>query len=207
MALQRHVVLFARAPRLGLGKRRLAREAGDLAAWRFHRFNTGRVLRRLAADRRWTTLLAVTPDRAAWRPEALWPLPVRVIAQGPGDLGARMARPMHDLPHGPVVIVGSDIPGVRARHAAEAFGLLGRFDAVIGPADDGGYWLIGMRRRPCVRTPFAGVRWGGPYALADTLANLRRAGLSVGFLEPLSDVDTAADLRALSSASAAGQCR
>lgn len=195
MTLQHHVVLFARAPRLGRGKRRLAREVGDVRAWRFHRLNTGRVLRRLAGDRRWTTWLAVTPDRAALDRRGLWDLPVRVIPQGAGDLGRRMARPMHRLPPGPVVIVGADIPDIQPRHLAQAFRLLGRHDAVIGPADDGGYWLIGLRRRPCVRPPFAGVRWGSAHALDDTLANLARQGDSVGFLEVLGDVDTAADLR------------
>jgi glycosyltransferase A (GT-A) superfamily protein (DUF2064 family) len=63
---------------------------------------------------------------------------------------------------------------------------------VIGPATDGGYWLIGARRRPCLRLPFAGVRWGGPHARADTLAAL--GGLRVAELGELSDIDSGADL-------------
>jgi len=195
MSLRPQLVIFARAPALGRGKRRLAREAGDLAALRFHRLSVARLLRRLATDPRWRTWLAVTPDRAVWRPAALWSAPVTRIPQGGGDLGTRMARAMAQRPPGPVVVVGSDVPDIRARHVAAAFQALGQHDAVLGPADDGGYWLLGLRRRPRFRPPFAGVRWGGPYALSDTLANLRRQGQSVALLETLPDVDTAADLR------------
>lgn len=196
MTLARHVVVFARAPRVGQGKRRLARDLGDVAAWRFQRLRTAHLLRSLGADPRWMLWLAITPDAAAARRSGPGRVPVRVLPQGPGDLGARMGRVMHRLPPGPAVIVGADVPDVRRRHIARAFARLGRHDAVIGPADDGGYWLIGLKRRPAVRTPFAGVRWGGPHARADTEANLRRLGMSLAWLETLRDVDTAADLRA-----------
>lgn len=199
MSLQRHLVVFARAPRLGAGKRRLARDIGDLAAWRFQRWTTAGLLRRLARDRRWVTWLAVTPDRALWRPGALWSQPRRLIAQGPGDLGQRMAHVLRLLPPGPVVIVGSDVPGIRARHVAEAFRHLGAHDWVLGPADDGGYWLIGARRRPVLRPPFDGVAWSGPQAMAQTRANMKGAKLAL--LEQLTDVDTGDDLAALSKTS------
>ncbi len=189
---RRHVVVFARAPRLGTVKRRLARDVGRIEALRFHRSATEALLRRLGADPRWTTWLAVTPDRAAATGRGLWRNSTRLIPQGPGDLGRRMGRALEHLPPGPVVIVGADIPGIRPRHLAQAFGLLGRRDWVIGPAEDGGYWLIGARRRPVLRLPFDRVRWGSPHALTDTLANL--AGQSVGVLETLADVDSGADL-------------
>jgi len=193
----RHLVIFARAPRLGTVKRRLARDIGALGAWRFHRNSTAALLRRLAGDPRWRCWLAVTPDRAALAGRGLWPRHWRGVrrlaAQGPGDLGARMGRIFHSLPPGPVVIVGSDIPGIRASHVAEAFHKLGSHDWVIGPADDGGYWLIGARRRPVLRLPFTGVAWGGDQVLARTLVNL--AGQDVALLEELIDVDTGADLK------------
>ena len=195
MSLQQHLVIFARVPRLGAGKRRLAREAGDLTALRFQRLATARLRYRLAGDPRWTTWLAVTPPQMAQKKRAAGQAPVSVIPQGRGSLGARMAAAMAARSPGPVVIVGSDIPDIRARHVAEAFKALGRHDAVIGPAADGGYWLIGMRRRPVFLPPFQDVRWGTAYARADTVANLHKQGQSVAFLEELNDVDTAADLR------------
>ena len=92
------------------------------------------------------------------------------------------------------VLVGCDIPGLGRADIAAAFKALGRADAVFGPAEDGGYWLVGLgpRRPPA---PFAGVRWSTEHALADTLANCR--GHRVALLRRLRDVDTAADLAAL----------
>src|SRR3546814_16124850 len=84
-----------------------------------------------------------------------------------------MDRVMRVLPPGPAVIIGTDIPDIRPRHAAAAFRALGRHDAVFGPAADGGYWLVGLRRRPTIPRAFDGVRWSTEHALADTRANLR----------------------------------
>ena len=183
-----HLVVFAREPRLGRVKRRLADGIGMLAALRFYRLTLAGLLRRVGRDARWRVWLAVTPDRAVHA--RVWPSGVQVVAQGGGDLGARMARPLRRLPPGPVVIVGSDIPDIDARRVAAAFRVLGRHEFVFGPAEDGGYWLVGAARRRLPRGLFAGVRWSGPHALADTLATLP-AGAAVGFVEVLADVDDA----------------
>jgi uncharacterized protein len=181
------LILFARAPRLGTVKRRLARDVGDAAALRFHRAMLRALARGLGRDRRWRTVLAVTPDRARF------PTPLPRVPQGRGDLGERMARALaRDRRR--AVLVGSDIPGVRAADIAAAFRALdGGAGAVFGPAEDGGYWLVGLGpRRPAA--PFRGVRWSGPHALADTVANCR--GRRVALVRRLRDVDDAADLAA-----------
>jgi glycosyltransferase A (GT-A) superfamily protein (DUF2064 family) len=184
----RHLVIFARRPAYGVGKRRLAAEIGDLAAWRFQRFTLAALLRELAADHRWTTWLAVTPDRPTG-----WVRDARVIAQGQGDLGRRLIELMRRLPAGAVVVVGSDSPQVTRQDVATAFHRLGPCDAAFGPAVDGGFWLVGVSRRGRRRPPFRAVRWSTAHALADTLDNLR--GRPVGFLRCLEDVDDAASLR------------
>jgi uncharacterized protein len=94
------------------------------------------------------------------------------------------------------VLIGADIPAVGARHIAEAFHLLGKHDIVFGPAEDGGFWLVGARRSPRPPPLFGKVRWSGPYALADVLGNLPRR-VSVGFAARLADVDDATALRRL----------
>jgi glycosyltransferase A (GT-A) superfamily protein (DUF2064 family) len=134
----------------------------------------------------------VTPDRFVLE-GCFWPPEIPRLSQGPGDLGTRMARPFAALPPGPVVIVGSDIPDLRRAHVARAFAALDCHDLVFGPAADGGYWLVGARRRPLPPRLFANVRWSSPHALADTLANLEH-GFSVALLDTLTDVDTGADL-------------
>ena len=191
----RHLVLFVRAPRLGIGKRRLAREAGDIAALRFERAMLALLLRRLGRDRRWRLRLAVTPDRAVARP-LLWPRTAGIAPQGAGDIGARMRRALAACPPGPAVLIGADVPGVARRHIADAFRLLGKHDLVFGPAEDGGFWLVGARRSPCLPPLFGTVRWSGPHALADVRRNLPRR-VSVGFAARLEDVDDAAALRRL----------
>jgi len=192
------VCLMVKAPRPGRAKTRLAREIGEMAAVRFHRHNTAAVIRRLR-DPRWRLVLAVAPeaaDAARW-----WPRDLPRVSQGPGDLGARMAHVFAQAGTGPALIVGSDIPGITAEGIAAAFGALRGADAVIGPAPDGGYWLVGLRRGPGPRGMFDGVRWSGPHARADTIANLEARGLRVALADELSDVDDAPSYRATGAAS------
>src|SRR5512134_1272599 len=186
-----HLVAFVKAPRLGRVKSRLARDIGAVAAWKFYRTTTASVLRPLGRDDRWFRWLAVTPDPAVAEP-VLWPRGWRRMPQGPGDLGARMERVMKILPPGPVVIIGTDVPGIRPCHIARAFRALGQYDAVFGPAADGGYWLVGLRRRPRCLDVFSGVRWSTSTALEDTIANIPET--NVAMLEILQDIDTGADL-------------
>ncbi|MGC1411149.1 MAG: TIGR04282 family arsenosugar biosynthesis glycosyltransferase [Acetobacteraceae bacterium] len=180
------VVVFARAPRLGAVKRRLATDIGDRAALRFHVATMTRLVRALAADRHFRTVLAVTPDHARFR------LPARVarLAQGGGDLGVRMDRAFRRFRHGRVAIIGCDIPDARPPDARAAFRALGSAQAAFGPAADGGYWLVAMSPRRPAR-PFVQVRWSTGFALADTLANFK--GRRIAMLRTLHDVDTAAD--------------
>ena len=195
------LVIFVKEPRPGRVKTRLAREIGAIdAAWWF-RHRAVQLIARVARDRRWRTVLAVTPD-AEGRRSRVWPTLPRA-PQGPGDLGRRMVRFLRAEPGtrlsrsplpGPVAVIGTDVPGLRPSHLAQAFRLLRRHDAVLGPATDGGYWLIGLRNRRAVPPDLLdGVRWSTEHALADTLARLR--DIDVGLAATLRDVDTAEDLR------------
>jgi rSAM/selenodomain-associated transferase 1 len=193
--LPRHLIVFARAPALGAGKRRLARDIGDLAALQFERLMLARLLRRLGRDRRWRLRLAVTPDRARFR-RRLWPRGVPTAGQGGGDLGERMRHALAACPPGPAVLVGTDIPALAAPHIADAFRLLGNHDLVFGPAADGGFWLVGARRSPRLPPLFGKVRWSSRYALEDALADLPPR-ISVGFAATLPDVDDGISFRRL----------
>jgi rSAM/selenodomain-associated transferase 1 len=187
-----NLYVFARAPMVGAVKRRLAADVGAIEAWRFYRENTRAIVRRLAADPRWRTRVAITPDRRArnswWHPAG-----VEAIPQGRGDLGARMARVLARDAMAPAIIVGSDIPGVEPAHVRRAFAALARDDAVFGPSPDGGYWLVGVRDIRLLPDLFQGVRWSSANALSDTLANIdnRRR---VALIDRLEDVDDGAAL-------------
>ena len=191
MRPRRHLVVFLRAPRLGRVKSRLAAGIGALAALRFYRETSERLQRAMTRDARWRVHLALTPERDALRGRD-WRVAASRFGQGAGDLGRRMERAVRRLPPGPVVIIGSDIPALGPAHVAAAFAALGTHHAVFGPAADGGYWLVGFRRRPRLPRPlFARARWSSPHALADTVAGLPR-DMRVAFLETLEDVDDAA---------------
>jgi rSAM/selenodomain-associated transferase 1 len=183
------LAIMAKAPVCGAVKTRLAREIGAAAATSLARTLCAALLREAARDTRFRVALAVSPDAAVHAPFQSWRLKPRVarIAQGPGGLGARMQRIFDCRGRGPLIIVGTDIPFVTRETLAHAFRQLRGADAVFGPAEDGGYWLVGLRRRPRTLSPFQNVRWSSPHALADTLANLR--GRRVAFAETLFDVD------------------
>ncbi|MEQ9639461.1 MAG: TIGR04282 family arsenosugar biosynthesis glycosyltransferase [Alphaproteobacteria bacterium] len=182
------VYVFARAPVLGQVKTRLAAGIGDRQALDFYVATLRRTVSVLAADTRWRTVLAVTPDSSADDPN-VWPEGVARVAQGEGDLGARMMR---CLGPAPALVVGSDIPGIEAAHIADAIEKLADHDMVFGPAEDGGFWLVGTAGPPPA-TIFENVRWSSEHALADTLAGLD--GHSVARVATLWDVDDEAGFR------------
>ena len=182
-----HLIIFAKAPRLGRVKTRLARDIGTVPAWTFYRRCLTSIIRRMAEDSRWQTWLALTPDGAPG-PRDL-PENVSLLYQGGGDLGTRMNNAMVDLPPGPTIIIGTDIPDIAPANIADGFRTLGHADTVFGPAHDGGYWLVGCRRRPRFPDLFSDVRWSSEHTLNDTLKNATKQGLSTRFLDRLEDVD------------------
>lgn len=187
------LVVLLKEPHPGRVKTRLGKEIGMTeAAWWF-RHQAIRLIRRLD-DPRWNLILSVSPDREGMK-SRIWPIHLPRIPQGRGDLGQRMGLIMRSLPPGPVAIIGSDVPGIQPRHVARAFRALGSRDAVFGPAPDGGFWLIGLKRAaPPPATLFDGVRWSSRHALSDTMASL--PGCRAALVDTLLDVDTAADLSA-----------
>ena len=186
-----HLVIMVKEPVAGRVKTRLGRDIGMTAAAWWFRHQTGHLMRRLR-DPRWQVMLAVSPDKQGLT-NRYWPSDLPRIPQGGGDLGTRMKRVFKMLPPGPVLIIGADIPGIVKSHIAKAFRALGDHDAVLGPAADGGYWLIGLKRqRPPPPGLFAGVRWSSENALSDTVLTL--GAYRITYAETLQDVDTAADL-------------
>ncbi len=184
------LVVMLKVPEAGRVKTRLARDIGTIAAVQVYRHCTRAVLAHVDRPREWRTVLAIAPDTS--RNSRAFPRHISRWPQRSGDLGARLQRVMDEAPMGPVAIIGSDIPGITATHIRNAFTALGSNDAVFGPAPDGGYWMVGLRRFPRVPRAFANVRWSSEHALADTRANLH--GLRVALIDELHDVDDARGL-------------
>ena len=192
------VLIFTKAPRLGAAKSRLAAGIGVVHAWRIKRRLDRRTCRVLA-DPRWDLAIACARDRdLCGRFGDVWPARLPRTGQGNGDLGARMARALATQSRGgrKVLIVGSDVAQISQAAVAEAVTALNRAEVVIGPAGDGGYWLIGAHPRAARRLTLAPVRWSSVHALEDTLGSLPH-GTSVSLVRSLDDVDTRDDLALL----------
>ncbi|MFQ5804984.1 MAG: TIGR04282 family arsenosugar biosynthesis glycosyltransferase [Phycisphaerae bacterium] len=117
------------------------------------------------------------------------------VPQGQGDLGARMARAAGEAFHGgadAVVMVGTDCPDITANLVRSAFEALRINDLVLGPAHDGGYYLIGLRRP--IRSLFADTAWGTGRVLEETVGRATELGISYTLLQELRDVDRPEDL-------------
>lgn len=182
-----HLLVMAKQPRIGRVKTRLGAGVGAMEATRAYRVMLTKTLNRLSRDPRWLTWVAVSGVHELHA--GVWPQNVNLIDQGTGNLGDRMQRMFNELPVGPVVIIGSDIPHIECADIADAFHQLGRHEVVFGPASDGGYWLVGQSRRRTVLKMFDNVRWSSEHALTDTMANL--GGGRARLLRQLADVDDA----------------
>ena len=194
--------IFAKLPRQGTSKTRLARDIGPAHAQRHYRAMTARVLRGVR-DPRWDVEVWATPDAAVGR-EPLW-RGRRQVPQGPGSLSDRLARAFAD-PR-PTCVVGTDSPQVTARDVGSAFRALRGADMVLGPATDGGFWLIAARG-PLSGSTFEGVRWSHPDTLADMAANMA-ANMPgrVAYLQTLTDVDDLTSLRQAAREAKGGRAR
>ncbi|MBJ6142089.1 TIGR04282 family arsenosugar biosynthesis glycosyltransferase [Hymenobacter sp. BT559] len=198
-----HLLIFAREPILGRVKTRLAADIGPEAALATYRellAVTAAAVR--AAQVPATVWLAEAPattalglPASAARPE--WPgLPWRVQPPA-GLLGERMAHAFAEAfasGAGHVVIIGTDCPGLTADLLRQAFAQLATHDLVVGPATDGGYYLLGVNELHA--SLFANKQWSTDTVLATTLADAEHLGLRVAQLPTLADVDSGADLAA-----------
>jgi len=193
MILNRRVLLFARYPRPGQVKTRLIPRLGEKTAAGLQRRMTESALSTvLSLQGVEAELLYTGAGRSRFR-SWLGPGP-EYREQTRGDLGNRLKEAFADSLNGEraVVAAGSDIPGIRTEHYIQAFQGLEENDIVIGPADDGGYYLIGMKElHPAL---FAGIKWGSPEVFQTTVQKARLQGLSYSLLPPLSDIDRPEDL-------------
>jgi len=187
-------LVFLKAPRIGFVKTRLARELGFEAATEIYRQLAEGQLRRMPCNL--SREIHYTPDDAGAEMSSWLGAGEACRPQAAGDLGVRLREATGDaLSRGfdRVVVLGADCPALDARVLEDAFARLETADVVLGPAEDGGYYLVGLRR-PIPRL-FEDIAWGTSTVLATTLGRVDELGLSCALLPMLADIDTADDWR------------
>jgi len=192
--------VFVKAPVAGRVKTRLAADVGSRRAAGLYRGMGRAILAGCVHPGAYRTVVWFSPP-GAQRSVRTWLKGLRVSAfapQGDGGLGVRLSVAFRrHFREGArrVVVIGSDCPDVDRGSVTRAFAALDVCDVVIGPAGDGGFYLLGLRA-PAAGL-FRGVAWSTDTVLDQTLANAGRLGLECSLLPTLRDVDTVSDARAL----------
>jgi rSAM/selenodomain-associated transferase 1 len=201
------LIIFAKEPRPGQVKTRLCPPLSpEEAAQLYHHFLRD-ILEEMARVPEMRLAIAFSPRSARPFFQDLAPADTDLFPQEGADLGERMTRALAQglaAGFGPVLLRGSDIPDLPASLVSEAREVLasGRAQVVLGPALDGGYYLVGLAEPQSGL--FQGPAWSSPTVLAETLRLAEKSGLKVHLLPHWSDIDTYADLRRFAQRSAPG---
>jgi len=190
----RRLALFARWPAAGEVKTRLSPAVPTALALDLYRAmleDAIALMGRAEAEERFLYWAGAPAARDGFTV----PPAFRVRDQQGGELGERIERAFEELLASPgdrAVVVGADCPALEASTLADAFDALESHDAVLGPARDGGYTLVGLRRR--APGLFRDIEWSTPRVLDQTMERAARGGLSIALLPALDDLDTPEDL-------------
>jgi rSAM/selenodomain-associated transferase 1 len=191
------IIIFAKEPVPGQVKTRLSPPLSPEATCRLYRGFLEDIIEETAGLPGVATALAYTPASAGGFFQGLAPAGLQLLAQEGQDLGERQARAFAwGFARGfeAILLRGSDTPDLPREIMLEAWGQLaaGQAQVVLGPALDGGYYLIGLKA--LYPRLFEGLRWSTGAVLAETLQRAAELGLAVHLLPPWRDIDTYADL-------------
>lgn len=190
------LLIFAKSPEPGRVKTRIAHKVGPDKAAEIYGEMLDHILRESAAEDEWERLIFITPESDAdyFRRRGL-----NTRLQKGNDIGERMANAFLDYSHlgsEKIVLIGSDIPTLNRSDIAEAFEMLARVPAVIGPSEDGGFYLFGLTAKDlalatdlfCPR-----ILWSTPEVLAEVERQCRYYQITLGYLPLKTDIDTYED--------------
>jgi len=192
------VIVFLRAPVKGRVKTRLAREVGDEQALSLYRAFVQTTLLAVEQSGMDHRICFFPADRKALVEDWLG-TDHGYMPQLGDDLGQRMGNALaavFDQGAQKAILVGTDIPDLRACHLLKAINLLDQHQVVVGPSFDGGYWLIGFQRDRFCPDLFFQIDWGTDTVFSTTLERCTAANLSTGLLPALQDIDSMEDLQA-----------
>ena len=197
-----NLIVFAKAPQMGIVKQRLAKDIGHIKATFWYKSQVANLIKRFNRKLPVRKYLFITPKnskgffkhcaRGNWQ----------IKYQSKGHLGERMADAMSRVGNGPCILIGSDIPNVKYDYIRLAFKQLGKSKVIFGPSNDGGYWLIGVaggQKLPKMKD----VRWSTQHALTDTIRCFNHPK-KIGYVQTMNDIDNGEDFNQLYSGRSSG---
>lgn len=195
--MRTRIVIFAKAPVAGRVKTRLIPALGEAGAARLAQAMLRDTVGHAIAAGLGVPELCVSPGPGSPDWDGSLPTGVDATDQGEGDLGARMARAAARVIGGgaSVLLIGTDCPDLDANRLRDAAARLATHDAVIHPAVDGGYVLLGLARFD--RSLFEGIAWSTDVVAAETIARVEALGWSLHVGDTMRDIDEPADLEAV----------
>ena len=192
------LIVFLKYPETKKVKTRLGKDIGDRRAMELYRETASFIADSFSDSKNWTTFLFYSPkERKKEIFEWLGDKEALFFAQGIGSLGQRMSQAFSkcfSLGFRNVIIIGTDCVMVTEEDVETAFSLLsgGKFEAVLGPATDGGYYLLGLCRK--TDAVFQGMRWSSARVFKETEKRMRGSGLRHAVMRELSDIDEEKDI-------------
>jgi uncharacterized protein len=198
------LLVFAKLPEPGKVKTRLAEDLGDVRAAEIYSYIARDIISRVSKSSTYETVIYYDPpdkknDVAIWLKDCAQTDSERLIPQEGSSLGERILGAFESIFSSgamSAVIIGTDCTDVTAKMIEETFGELSEYDAVLGPAEDGGYYLLGLN---CLRPElFQDIDWSTDIVLEQTLSRLNKLGLNYKLRETLRDIDNLNDLNSVS---------
>jgi len=182
-----NIYIFARRPEISIGKSRLKNKIGKILGSNFYHNNLSNLLRKLNSDKRINITLCVNPDSSTknW-PRHISPK-IKRIPQGKGDIGKKMSKILN-MNKEKKILIGSDIPKISTKVIMETWKKLNRCNVILGPAYDGGFWLIGFANRTNIQNLFKNIDWHKNNTLKQVKNNIPKHKKLL-FTQTLYDID------------------
>lgn len=182
-----NLIIFVRRPEISVGKTRLKKRIGKILGANFYYYNLIQTIKRLNADKRINITICTTPDSSIrnWPKNIFKTLPR--IAQGSGDIGKKMWKILSDN-SSKKIIIGSDIPNITSKIIIKAWKKLYSSQIVLGPSEDGGFWLIGLSQNHRIKNLFYNIDWNKNDTLEQVEYNIN-SSVKISYVDTLVDID------------------
>jgi rSAM/selenodomain-associated transferase 1 len=194
---EKALILFLKYPEKGVVKTRLAKDTGDNFTLELYKCFIADILKTIKMIDADIFISSTAPDNKNseyYRCEVEYSC---FLQQGV-DLGERMYHAFCDVRrrgYGKLVLIGSDTPDLPATYIDKAFQMLNKYEIVLGPSADGGYYLIALRKNTVYEENFSNISWGTSLVFEQTLERAKKRGSACGLLPVMNDIDLIDDLR------------